>query len=458
MSQVLRCALYPRVSTEEQFLHGLSLEAQRADLTDYAERMGYQIVGIYADEGISARKPVSRRPALLRLLEDVKQNKIDIILVTKLDRWFRNIKEYQITEEILRKHNCHWKTIHENYDTSTANGQMVVNIMLSVAQNECDRTGERIKAVFRHKILNKEHVTGAAPYGYVLSGKKLEKDPETEEIVRDIFALYFSTFSKRRTVYEIQEKYRGHPKSPTQYQLVRVLRCEVYAGIYQGRENYFPAYITPEQFRMLRSHTDSKIYPHTCEPYIFSGLLRCPVCQAAMSGAVKKQTLRDGSVRRYKRYRCSRKYGGHPNGACISETVVEAYMLDRLCAELGGLIFELRQSTVRQGGLHRPDAAAKLCAEMDRLNLLFQKGRITEQYYDRQYECLEQSLRRLPEECEAGMPLRRYEALQSEFRRNWRELYGALDASHKNAFWKRILKEIFIDEHTHRLCGCSFLL
>ncbi len=59
----LRCALYPRVSTEEQFLHGLSLDAQRKDLTEYAQRMGYKIVGVYADEGVSARKPVSKRPA-----------------------------------------------------------------------------------------------------------------------------------------------------------------------------------------------------------------------------------------------------------------------------------------------------------------------------------------------------------------------------------------------------------
>ena len=76
---MIRCALYPRVSTEEQHMNGLSLPAQRQALEEYAERMNYQIAGIYADEGISARKPVSKRPALLRLLQDVKKNKIDKI-------------------------------------------------------------------------------------------------------------------------------------------------------------------------------------------------------------------------------------------------------------------------------------------------------------------------------------------------------------------------------------------
>lgn len=105
MSKPLRCAIYIRVSTEEQHLNGLSLPAQKKALTEYAESHNYTIVGFYADEGISARKPMKNRKGLMQLLEDVKKNKIDMILVTKLDRWFRNIKDYNITEEILQAHN-----------------------------------------------------------------------------------------------------------------------------------------------------------------------------------------------------------------------------------------------------------------------------------------------------------------------------------------------------------------
>ncbi|MFI3202655.1 MAG: recombinase family protein, partial [Eubacteriales bacterium] len=117
-----RIAIYIRVSTEEQHLHGLSLQAQRKALEEYANQMNYTVIDYYADEGISARKPMKYRKELLRLLEDVKNHRIDMILVTKLDRWFRNIKDYNITEEILSAHNCYWKTIYENYDSSTANG------------------------------------------------------------------------------------------------------------------------------------------------------------------------------------------------------------------------------------------------------------------------------------------------------------------------------------------------
>lgn len=135
-TQILRVALYPRVSTEEQATHGYSLELQEEALVRYANDHGYKIVGIYRDEGNSARKPVMKRKVMLQLLEDVKAGKIDRILFLKLDRWFRNVREYHIVQEILEAHNVTWQATMEEYDTVTANGRLRVNIMLSVAENE----------------------------------------------------------------------------------------------------------------------------------------------------------------------------------------------------------------------------------------------------------------------------------------------------------------------------------
>ena len=113
---MLRTALYIRVSTEEQAQNGLSLEAQDHVLTDYAKNNDLFIVGRYVDEGITARKTMTKRTALMRLLDDVKQDKIDLIIFTKLDRWFRNIYEYYKAQEILDAHGVNWKTIMEQYD------------------------------------------------------------------------------------------------------------------------------------------------------------------------------------------------------------------------------------------------------------------------------------------------------------------------------------------------------
>ena len=84
-SAVQRAALYIRVSTEEQAMHGLSLTAQRDTLTQYAQANGLKVVGVYTDEGITARKKYRNRAAFMRMLEDVQADQIDIILFIKLD-------------------------------------------------------------------------------------------------------------------------------------------------------------------------------------------------------------------------------------------------------------------------------------------------------------------------------------------------------------------------------------
>ena len=114
--RILRVGLYGRVSTEEQALRGFSIEAQVDALKEYAKKNNMKIVDIYLDEGISGAKPPLKRPALNRLLEDVKAGKIDMILFTKLDRWFRSVKEYFKVQEILEDNKVEWKTILEDYD------------------------------------------------------------------------------------------------------------------------------------------------------------------------------------------------------------------------------------------------------------------------------------------------------------------------------------------------------
>ena len=151
---ILRVGCYERVSTTEQAMRGFSIAAQIDNLSEYCEENGMKIVGHYTDEGISGTQPPLKRPALQQLLEDVQAGKIDMILFTKLDRWFRSVKEYFKVQDILDRHGVEWKAIHEDYDTTTANGRMAITIFLAIAQNERDKTSERVKAVFAHKRKN----------------------------------------------------------------------------------------------------------------------------------------------------------------------------------------------------------------------------------------------------------------------------------------------------------------
>lgn len=453
MDKILRCAIYIRVSTEEQHLNGLSLPAQKKALTEFANANNYNIVGYYADEGISARKSMKFRKGLLSLLEDVKKDKIDMILVTKLDRWFRNIKDYNITEEILQAHNCYWKTIFENYDSSTANGQMVINIMLSVNQAECDRTSERIKAVMDYKRSIGEITSGrCACYGYKAVNNRLVKDEAVSHIVDDAYQHYFSCYSIRSTVKYLNDKYGD--AAPSNNQVDRLFKNETYAGKDKDNLNYCEPYISLEQFNKIHQISVSKTYTAgNYEPYIFSSLIKCPWCGNNYTGYRKKQKLKNGGESIYIKYRCGNKFGRH-SCAHFTEYKIEEYMLSHVSVKLEHELAEIefkRQHTPKQDN---PEAIRK---EMDRLNLLFQKGRITESYYDEQYTILDHKLSECVQNDKCAT-LESYSALISAFSGNWQELYLKLDKAHKQAFWKSTIKDIQIDKETHRISGFNFLL
>jgi len=451
MAKVLRCAIYIRVSTEEQHLNGLSLPAQRKALTEYAEANGFTIAGYYADEGISARKPMKYRKGLLSLLEDVKQDRIDMILVTKLDRWFRNIKDYNITEEILQAHHCYWKTIYENYDSSTANGQMVINIMLSVNQAECDRTSERIKAVLDYKRSIGEVTSGrCACYGYRVEDNRLVKDEKVSHIIDDAYRHYFSCYSIRNTVAYLREKYGED--APSVNKVDRLFKNETYAGKDKENYSYCEPYITLEQLQLARRTSQSKTRTGNYAPYIFSSLIKCPWCGNNFTGYRKKQKLKGGGESIYVKYRCGNKFGRH-SGAHLTEHIVEEYMVSHVQEQLEEEIAKMKASMGRKP---RKAPSASIQAEIDRLNIQFQKGRISEEYYDSQYEALSEKLRQIKEEA-APVNLAAYKRLEDAFSGNWKEIYENLDNAHKNAFWKSIISRIEIDPETHKIKGFKFI-
>ncbi|WP_246240428.1 recombinase family protein [Anaerocolumna sedimenticola] len=245
---MIRCAVYIRVSTEEQALHGYSLEAQKAALTDYANVHNMYIVDYYIDEGLSARKKMAKRKEFQRMLSDVTANRIDLILITKLDRWFRNISDYYKVQEILETYHVNWKTIYENYDTTTANGRLHINIMLSVAQDEADRTSERIKVVFQNKKNKGEVTNGSHPLGFKIVNKRLVPDEKNITIVKDIFSYYEFHQSVYETAQMVRDKYKLIFCNAT---ISRILKNKIYT---EYRDDNFPmSIIDLKQFNQVQS-------------------------------------------------------------------------------------------------------------------------------------------------------------------------------------------------------------
>ena len=187
----LRVASYLRVSTEEQKKHGDSIATQREHCNNYFKNNPEAInVGEYCDEGISANK-LNKRIELQRLLKDIEENKIDLVIFTKLDRWFRSVAKYYKIQEILENNNVKWMTLLEDYETITASGVFKVNIMLSVAQQERDKCSERIKDVFEYKVMQGHAIVGTQclPFPFMVKEidgiKRVVHNPNTEAMTYD---------------------------------------------------------------------------------------------------------------------------------------------------------------------------------------------------------------------------------------------------------------------------------
>ena len=329
---------------------------------------------------------------------------------------------------------------------------MVINIMLSVNQAECDRTSERIKAVLDYKRSIGEVTSGmCACYGYKVVNNRLVKDEAVSAIVDDAYDHYRSCYSIRSTYNYLLKKYGN--QAPSCNKVDRLFKNETYAGRDKNNINYCEPYITWAEFQKFRQITTTKTYTAgRYDPYIFSSLIKCPVCGNNFTGYRKKQKLKNGGESIYIKYRCGNKFGRH-GGASLTEHKIEDYMLTHVSSRLEQEITQVQFKARQQKERRDTDAARK---ELERLNILFQKGRITESYYDEQYEQLEKKIRE-SEPDEKITPLKSYDNLVTAFSGNWQELYATLDKQHKQTFWKGTIRSIEIDPETHKISGFSFL-
>lgn len=449
---ILRAGLYERVSTDEQALHGYSIGTQIATLEEYCRENNIKIVNHYTDEGISGAKPPLKRPALQRLLNDVQAGKIDIIIFTKLDRWFRSVQEYYKVQEILDKHNVAWKTILEDYNTATADGRLKVNIMLSVAANERERDSERVKAVLKHKIKNKEAAFGGkAPWGFIKQKdeqgiKRLVKDPETQDMVQEFWDMMLK-YENLNKVANYMGDTHGIIK-PIKW-WADVKNREFYCGCYRGIEDFCPAYITRADWLRLKSKPNIKKTQKN-KVYLFTGLIKCPVCGHILScsSCTKKNKT-------YISYRC--KYiltRICSNNKYLSETKLEKYMLDNLeqLINLEIQSVEIEKATPKK----KPKTdVAKLKEKLRKLNVMYMAGGKTDEEYIQETAeikaLIDQASQETPQVERDINPLK--ELLKTDFR----ALYEAMTRENKRRFWRSIIKEIHLEPNGKQVKTVVFL-
>lgn len=189
---MVNTGIYVRVSTEEQAQEGYSIRAQEQKLKDYARIKDWGVYNIYADEGISGKNIVDR-PAINSLIDDIKNGKVNNVLVFKIDRLTRNTADLITLINLFNEYDCAFNSLSESIDTKTASGRMFVKIIGIFAEFERENIIERTKIGFERKVREGYTLATRVPsYGYDRKiGEKVQTINETEAIiVREVFDMF----------------------------------------------------------------------------------------------------------------------------------------------------------------------------------------------------------------------------------------------------------------------------
>ena len=175
-----RTVAYIRVSTAKQADHGVSLDAQRAKVEAYAHLYDLDLVDLVIDAGISAK--TLDRPGLTRALAMLEQGEVEAILVVKLDRLTRSVRDLgHLLDAYFASGRWALLSVSENIDTRSAAGRLVLNVLTSVAQWEREATGERTRVALALKRQRREYTGGRVPYGWTLGADGVHLAPYPPE-------------------------------------------------------------------------------------------------------------------------------------------------------------------------------------------------------------------------------------------------------------------------------------
>ncbi len=303
------CGLYLRVSTEDQAREGFSLPEQKERLETFCKFKGYEIVDYYEDAGISA-KTGNYRPEFERLKEDIKSKRINTIIALKLDRITRSIFDWEKLMTFLDENDAYIDCANDEVNTTNANGKMISRLLMSVSQNEIERTSERTKVGLAGAI-KQGHLPSQAPLGYKHENKKLVIDYSTKDVVVRIFELYYNGNSYQTISNILNEEQVLGKTNWRDSTITAILENEVYKGDFvHGKRTKHPTYyenvveslVSKEMWEdcQAQKKKNSRAYQRTLT-YLFLQKIRCPRCNNLMGGKATKK--KNGNVYYY--YYCN---------------------------------------------------------------------------------------------------------------------------------------------------------
>lgn len=364
-------------------------------------------------------------------MKDCENGEIDIILFTKLDRWFRSVADYYEVQSVLDKCHVPWRAIWEDYETETSNGIFKVNIMLSVAQAEADRTSERIKSVNQYLRDTGKHISGKPTTGYICKNSELYIDESKREGITEAFKTFLKT-NKKADMVRVLHKYGIMASLQT---VNRMLRNPTYHGDAYGYK--CDAYITKEEWERIQFILDNRRTRQSVgsdRVYKFSGLLRCNHCGKAYVGRVRSNVSTNGTRHFYKFYQC-----GHSlqllchNKSSIAENTIERNALKILDDELNKYIAQLESK--QKNDFDYQTEKIKIENRIRRIGDRYEIGEISRDEYMKKISSLKSQLNSLAPQ---------KKKIPERLPHNWLEIYSQLDDKNKKSFWNQTVSNIIV--------------
>ena len=437
--------IYTRVSTAMQ-VDGFSLDAQKDEIMRYVQYKKMYVCGEYTDEGKSG-KNIQGRPGFQQMIDDIVERKDDVsfVICFKLSRFGRNTADILNSLKIMKRYGVHLICVKENIDSSLDSGKMMISILGAMAEIERDNISVQTMAGRREKARQGGWNGGIAPYGYVLDGGDLKILPEEAEQVRIIFDKYVHTNLGFTGIARWLNEH-GYKKTATTHNsldvftesfIEKVINNHTYCGkIAYGKSKTVLRDGSDDEYHRVETD-DYMIHEGRHEPiiteevweaaqakkkanggrkepidkdhqYIYSALLKCPICGKSMYGVPSrgKRRKKDGSLYpTYYAYMC--RSGLHVNGIECGFGQVSCSKIDKAMAGIisqivngknfGGLMSELVKEQISTAETEQElDTAIKahrqalglqrkLESELDKLDVM-------DKHYDRKYESLSRRL------------------------------------------------------------------
>jgi DNA invertase Pin-like site-specific DNA recombinase len=201
----MRAIGYVRVSLPKMAERGVSLAAQTEKIRAMAAVQDLELLDILVEPGETAKN--LDRPAMQRMLAMVDSKSIDTVIIAKLDRLTRSVKDLAELLERFSRRGISLVSVAESLDTATAAGRLVLNIMVSVSQWEREAIGERTRDAMRHKRACGQRV-GTIPFGYRIAqdGHSLETDSAEQDILARIHELKAAGHTTREIAAELNRQ------------------------------------------------------------------------------------------------------------------------------------------------------------------------------------------------------------------------------------------------------------